>query len=108
MRDLNEVMGHQNQQQIKQQIKLGPKSLRFITIIFFSGLILFYLAQTTQGATKKYEMNDLINKKEELLTQKEQLEVEAAKLKSIQKIEEGVKDSNMVPIKEIERLDQQK
>lgn len=53
MRDLNEVMGHQNQQQIKQQIKLGPKSLRFITIIFFSGLILFYLAQTTQGATKK-------------------------------------------------------
>lgn len=53
-------------------------------------------------------MNDLINKKEELLTQKEQLEVEAAKLKSIQKIEEGVKDSNMVPIKEIERLDQQK
>jgi len=93
-----------NRENTKSPLILGPKSIKLITIIFFGVLILFYLAQSTQGATKKYEVNSLQTQQDELTTQKEQLEVEAARLQSAQKVQEGVKDSNMVPVKEIESL----
>lgn len=97
-----------NRANVRNQIVLGPKSLKLIGIIFFGILMLLYLAQTTQGAPTKYQTNELEDQKEELVTQKEQLDVEAARLQSLQKVEEGAKNNNMVPVKEIESLEAQK
>jgi len=104
----NQVISIKNRENTKNGLVLGPKSLKLMMIVFFGILVLFYLAQNAQGATKKYDVNTLKTEKEELITQKEQLEVEAARLQSLGKVEEGSKTNNLTPVKEIETLDSTK
>ena len=76
---------------------MGPISLGFITILLFSLISLFYLAQSNQITTKGYNLQLLDQEKSKVLSENERLQVEAARLESLNKISEKSKDLSMVP-----------
>ncbi len=75
---------------INRTVHVGPLSLRFMTIIMLAIVALFYLAQSTQSATKNYSVQELQQNKENLTKEKDRLEVEITRLKSIQGIQGNV------------------
>lgn len=75
---------------INRVVQVGPLSLRFMTLIMLAVVALFYLAQSTQSATKKYTVRGLDNEKQELTKEKDRLQIEATRLKSLQQIQSGV------------------
>ena len=75
---------------INRAVHIGPLTLRFITLIIFAAVVLFYLAQSTQSATKKYTVRELEMQKTDLTQKKLRLEVEADRLKSLPNIQESV------------------
>lgn len=83
---------------INRELKLGPLSLKFATIILIAIVALFYLAQSTQGAAQKYQIMQLTETKKELEAQSKELEVEAARLKSLNEIKKSTQD--LEPIQE--------
>lgn len=85
----------------KPQVKIGKKSIGFISIVLFLVLSLFYLAQANQIATKGYQIRELEQKKSEVLEQQERLGVEAARLRSIKQIEANAEELEMIPATEI-------
>lgn len=77
---------------INPLVQLGPVSLRVLTIASMASLLLFYLAQTTQSATKSYEVQALEGKAAELTEEVDRLELEAQRLQSLGAIREGLGD----------------
>lgn len=75
---------------VNRVVRIGPLSLRFITLIMFAALALLYLAQSTQSATKTYTTQELKIQKDELFKEKERLDIEATRLKSLQQIQNDV------------------
>ncbi len=81
---------------IGHDIKIGPLSIQFIVIIILAAMGLLYLAQSTQGATKNYKLQELAEQKEQELLEKQRLEVEATRLKSLNNIKDKASDFNLV------------
>lgn len=71
---------------IGSEIKLGPVSLKFVTIAIIAMSFLFYLAQSTHAAAQKYQIMQLNGTKLELETRGKDLEVQAARLRSLNEI----------------------
>jgi len=84
------------------QVKMGPVSVKFITILIIAILSIFYLFQSNASATKAYEVKDLEDKKEDLVAENERLFYEAERLKSLTQVEKEAKDEKM---EEIESID---
>jgi len=80
---------------INRVVHVGPLSLRFITLIMFAAIALFYLAQSTQSATKNYAVRGLEINKEELTKEKERLQIEATRLKSLTAIDQDLDKLNL-------------
>jgi len=89
---------------IKTDIKIGPVSLKFLTVIILTILTMLYFAQSNSGATKGYELKELENRQEKLEQENERLKVEAARLRSIKEIEKEAKKKKMVPVEKVEYL----
>ncbi|NIM46778.1 MAG: hypothetical protein GTN40_01305 [Candidatus Aenigmarchaeota archaeon] len=81
--------------------RVGPVSLGFITVVLLFILSLLYLAQSNRIAVRGYEISELEKKQTELIEERERLEIEAARLKSIQEIQKGASNSKMEPTKQI-------
>ncbi len=64
-------------------LTLGPTATRVMLIIFFSVLLLLYLAQSTQGATRQYEVRNLEDSLTSLQQDRTQLELEATRLQAL-------------------------
>lgn len=88
----------------KSSFRLGKYSVAFVvvSIVFVSSLL--YLSQSNKMALRGYDIAELEQKKQELLQEKERLEIESSRLQSIQEIQGGIKDSGMVPINKINYL----
>lgn len=82
---------------IGREIKIGPLSLQFITIIFLAILALFYLAQSTQSATTNYKARELEDQRDRLEKEAKRLEIEVIRLKSLNEIKNGVQSLNLEP-----------
>lgn len=78
------------QRTINREIKIGPVSLKVLTISALASLMLFYLAQSTQSATKSYEIQALQREKQEITEDVERLELEAVRLQSLRTITEAM------------------
>lgn len=83
---------------ISNNLKIGPISLKFVTLALLAIIALFYLAQSTQGANFKYKIMELEDQKSQILQDVQQLEVESARLKSLNEIKNSAQ--NMVLEKE--------
>ena len=89
----NALTGDRRKRTINPLVKLGPVSLRVLTIASAASLLLFYLAQTTQSATKSYEVQALGDKKQELTEEVYPLALEAQRLQSLEAIQQGLGDA---------------
>ncbi len=80
---------------IRSEVKLGPVSLKFITIALVAIVALFYLAQSAQSSTFKYKVMELGDKKTNVESDIKQLEVESARLKSLNEIKNSAQAMNL-------------
>lgn len=87
---------------LSRLIRIGPLSLRFITLIILAAVALFYLAQTTQSATKTYKIRELRLQKEALTEESRRLEIEAIRLKSLKEISQGLGDLKLENVNKLE------
>lgn len=86
---------------VVQEIKLGPLSMKFATIALLAVAALFYLTQSTQSATQKYKIMQLGDTRKELEAQTRDLEVEAARLKSLNEIKKSSQNLDLEPAGQI-------
>lgn len=70
----------------KQPVAVGPNALRFITIFVLAILTMIYLIQSTKGSTKQMEVTNLEDKTEVLKSERQDIELEAVRLKSTQSL----------------------
>jgi len=82
---------------LTRSLSLGPVSTKVIGVVLVALLALFYLAQSTQSATRNYAIQDLDDRKTELESNKEELTVEATRLKSLQTIQDKAEELNLEP-----------
>lgn len=82
---------------VAQEIKLGPLSMKFATIALLAVAALFYLTQSTQSAAQKYKIMQLNDARQELEAQTKDLEVEAARFKSLNEIKKSSENLDLEP-----------
>ena len=70
-----------------------------LLLILVGGLL--YLSQSNKMAVRGYDIAKLESEKQQLLEERERLEIETSRLQSIQEIEKGLESSGMVPVKKI-------
>lgn len=73
---------------IGRAISFGPISLRFVTILILAAFALFYLAQSTQSATRNYKIQELEREKKKIEIETERLRAESFRLRSLNNIQE--------------------
>ncbi|MGH7196287.1 MAG: hypothetical protein ACREGJ_00790 [Candidatus Saccharimonadales bacterium] len=80
-----------NQNTVKFQtgISLGPVSHTVIIAVMLAVLGLIYLTQITKTSTYGYQINELNTQKEELLSEKRDLEVETARLQALERVQQS-------------------
>jgi len=71
---------------IQKELKIGPMSIKFITIALLAIAALFYLAESSQASSQKYKIMQIEDSKSQLEAKTKDLEVEAARLKSLNEI----------------------
>ena len=67
-------------------VTLGPAATRVLLVVFFSVLLLLYLAQSTQGATRLYEVRNLEDSLSSLQQDRVQLDLEVVRLRALNAI----------------------
>lgn len=88
---------NQNLYRQPASIVLGPTSATFVVIALISVLALLYLHQITKTGTLGLQVADLTGQRDQVLAQKQELGVEAARLQSIQATKSSVAVATMVP-----------
>jgi cell division protein FtsL len=82
---------------IGRVMSLGPSTAKIIGVVLLAMVALFYLAQTTQGATRSYTVQDLETKKQEIQAAKDDLQLEAVRLNSLQTIKTKAEEMGLEP-----------
>lgn len=80
---------NQNTVKFQSGIKLGPISHTVLIAIMLAVLGMIYLTQITKTSTYGYQLNDLSNKQEQLANENRDLQVEAAKLQALEKVQQS-------------------
>jgi len=82
---------------LNRVLSIGPVSTKIFGITFIVLISLFYLAQSSQSATRSYAISDLENRKEQIDQGKDELAVEAMRLKSLQSIQSKAEELGLEP-----------
>lgn len=85
----------------KSDFRVGKMTLGIVVVLILFAASLLYLSQSNKMALRGYDIAELEQQKQELLAERERLEIESSRLQSIQEIENGLKDSKLVPVKKI-------
>lgn len=80
---------NQNTVRFKSGISLGPVSHTVLIAIMLAVLGMIYLTQITKTSTYGYQLNDLTTKQQQLANDNRDLEVEAAKLQALEKVQQS-------------------
>lgn len=91
---------------IKKDLSIGSTAIKFISIAIFAILALVYLTQSTAGANRSLEVRDLTNQMNDLQLKKEQLEVEKARLNSLNQIDANIEKSPLTPVTSVDHLNE--
>jgi hypothetical protein len=94
-------IGRYNSTYSRKGLRLGPVALGFVTVLIFSLISLFYLAQSNQITTKGYALQELQQQQDKVVSENERLQVEAARLESLNKAKEKAGSLSMVPVKDL-------
>lgn len=82
---------------IKKEFKVGPVSLKFVTIALIAVGMLFYLANKSEGSSQNYQNMQLQSQDQELQAQGNDLAVQAARLRSLNTISSSSQNLGLVP-----------
>ncbi len=88
---------NQNTVAFAHTAKLGPVSHTVLIAIMVAVLGLIYLTQITKTSSYGYAIENLNIQKSELVAKKSELEVESARLKSLQKVSTSEIAKNLSP-----------
>ena len=91
------IRRNQNLYRTQPVMKLGPVSATVLTVAAIGVLALLYLNQITKTTIFGYQATELSKTRDTLAQAKQELEVEAARLQSIQQIRTSSIASSMVP-----------
>ena len=91
------VRRNQNLTRSQAQMQLGPVSVGFLTVACVVVLALLYLTQITKTSIYGYRLSDLQRKQAQVVAGKQELEVEAARLNSVQRIQNSPAAARLVP-----------
>ncbi|HVE80837.1 MAG TPA: hypothetical protein VNA68_01720 [Candidatus Dormibacteraeota bacterium] len=91
------IRRNQNLYRSKSQINFGPVSLSFVAVAAIAVLALLYLTQITKTSVFGYKVTELEQQRNTALQAKQALEVEAARLSSIQNIQSSKAVEGMEP-----------
>lgn len=80
---------NQNTVAFKTTVQLGPVSHTVLIALMLAVLGMIYLTQITKTSTFGYQINDLSAKKEQLLSENRDLEVEAARLQALERVQQS-------------------
>ncbi|MBD3244638.1 MAG: hypothetical protein GF335_01455 [Candidatus Moranbacteria bacterium] len=83
---------------VKPRFKFGVTFAGYVTIIIIFALSLVYLMQTNRTATYGFEVKKYDQRIEELEKERQELELEAAKLRSTNRIKENLDQLNMIEV----------
>lgn len=86
---------------LKNQPKVGRVTLSFFLVVLVCATGVFYIFEVNNLATKGYEIDKLEKQLNNLQKENERLQIEAAELKSMYRIEEKTKELNMVVPKDV-------
>jgi cell division protein FtsL len=84
-------MWRRNQNTVKFQVssKLGPVAHTVLVVLMLAILGLIYLTQITKTSTYGYQINELEQKRDELLSKKKDLEVETARMQALERVQQS-------------------
>lgn len=74
---------------LERPVRFGQVSLKFMMVGLLAAVALLYLAQSTQSASRTYELRHLEEERKDLLIEKERLEVESIRLRSLENLEQS-------------------
>jgi hypothetical protein len=95
------VRRNQNLYRNKAEFKLGPVSTSLVAVAMIAVLALGYLNQITKTSVFGYQVRDLEVQRNEAVNAKKELEVEAARLTSIQQIQNSRAVAGLVPTTQV-------
>lgn len=81
-----------------QEKAIGPVTNTIILIVLVCLLGLLYLTQVTKTNAYSYELNDLRKQQTALNTEQEQLEVDAARLQSLERVKNSQVAKSLVSV----------
>ncbi len=87
---------NQNLYRQPAKLQLGPTSATFVVIALISVLALLYLNQITKTSVFGYRLTELTAQRNQILAEKQDLGVEAARLQSIQATQQSAVAARMV------------
>ncbi len=91
------VRRNQNLYRSKSDLHLGPVSSSVVMVAVVAVLALLYLTQITKTSVFGYQLTELQTQRTQAVSAKQELEVEAARLTSIQQIQNSKAVSGLVP-----------
>lgn len=80
---------NQNTVKFRPDRKLGPVAHAVLVAVMLAVLGLIYLTQITKTSAYGYQINDLNTQKEQLISEQRDLEVEAARLQALEKVQQS-------------------
>lgn len=83
---------------VERRFLLGPVSIKLVVIVLLIVFSFFYLSQSSQSATRNYEISDLQDQKDKTEAAKAQLEVDGNRLKALSLIQDKAKEKGMEQI----------
>ena len=92
---------NQNLYRQPTKLQLGPTSATFVVIALTCVLALLYLHQITKTGALGYKVTDLSAKRDQILAEKQEMGVEAARLQSIQATKQSGVAAAMVPTTQV-------
>lgn len=92
---------NQNLYRSRAEFKLGPVSSGFVIIAIIAVLALLYLNAITKTSVFGYQATALEKQRKQAVSAKQELEVEAARLTSIQQIQNSKSVQGLVPTRQV-------
>lgn len=80
---------NQNTIAFRPSAKLGPVAHTVLVALMIAVLGLIYLTQITKTSTYGYELSDLEQRRAELVNEKDNLEVENARLQAMERVQQS-------------------
>lgn len=102
----HQSLSSRGQHSSRSLVTLGFFSIRMIGFLVLAILALMYVAQSSQGATKRIQVQSLRAQADTLVTEEDQLRLEAKRLQSLDTISQSVDQMQLEPVQSVEFLSQ--